>query len=1595
MLRSIFQIRVFISCPGDLEAEKSSVKLVCEEFNQDNRDRCNVNLLPLDWRDSVIPQLGPRLQETINESIGEYEVFVGILGNRFGTPTGAHNPQTGVEYESGTEEEFELAYRRWKESKEPTINFFFKNVDLKSPSLNELDQLKNVLQFKERIINEYHGWVVEFTDTIDFERKVRRFLNNLCWDIQDNLGKKKSEGTESPRPVRQNYEEVPNYLPRRVVSADDAGSVKNSYLAYENSQDTITVVGQKKRIVLLSDAGAGKSTELKRIAAHFSREDSALFPQLVSLNRFVNQSISELLPPGWDEVPDKRLLILLDGLDEVESQNRYNAIRQIELFAETFCDSHIVVSCRSNFYRTEIGPSSGSLKDFSSYFLLNLNRSAVDDYQRRILGEQKDAFERIINTNHLWSLLEIPFYLVRLVEQFQEKSGLPDSKADLFEQLIRDQIEFDIGHFRTTFDLHERQSSVVATLERVALAMEALSRNQISNEEYERIVPDELQRTLIKHYKAWNREKQEWKFDHNNFQEFLAARVLSRQNIETVKAFISFEPDYTRIIPSWVNTLSFLISILNREVQLFRELITWIFDNQPEIVVKFERDKIDPPFRVYLFKKIFSYYKERQIWIDRDKFDYSELARFGQSDESVDFLLSEAEQATHHTTRVNAIQLLGDSTLPHDQIQRATSLLVNVALNTEAGEHERNAALLALADLRLNSQDVINQILPVVRHSDSDWLRYGLYYLLYNSDFLDENIDVFLEGLSYVGIIIEESSSSGVYTRSRLFDEQWHLNVGLERASSPAAVKKILAYFKEHARSIDRISFDRTVTAVARNASVAYAADPSMLDSAIEFLVELQDTHDEGNVAAFIQFFDLTGTRALSFRRVFADRARYRDAFHVLALLADLSCVEFFVEQYEARNVTNDEVWTFQYHLGWAKSDLYLPFNRLVNEKSGNKFVPQPPRDVAGEKKQRRVDDIKLLFDKPAFVREVTSIFEAENKVVISKDDQVEIWKKQWQSASFSELAIRMIGQMCQQGPIPLDKAVETINKWDWDLFRLNVLYERMSHDKTITLTEDQSEIVAQWCYAHLDDVNFRIALITKSPTGGSTSWPAIFLWFFMRRLNLQYPENVLLDMLSFDWIEDHQWVGIEYLEIQLSQQKIAGRILENLEAGIENDDVLENHLKYCRRHSIREAVPFALREVVNPTRRTEVRNLALEAVAGLSEASTLRQVLPEIQDNFRWSVVDKLIELDSSLSHDFLHLTLDQGDESAKFKAAVRLMALQDLRGLSFYVAWIKDHKEFHEDDQTGRALRKLRSPDSVPLLMELLEVSYDSDVKQDIFHTLNRTVLDALNAVALLSDENYRLVRRSITEFINQHISRVNNVNFLYQYLESLERSFYINKSSRITLPEVIAKIRGVFDKDANPPPRLSTDLYSATQEICTERFRDWAGASRTTLALVFTDIVESTRLAVELGDERMAEVRRSHFEQARRILSGLGGYEIKTIGDSFMVAFRTAVDALDFVLELHLNPGDQRIRVRAGIHVGPVHVEEEDAFGTMVNFAARVVGKADGAEIWVSNEAKSDIAQENAVRHSNLEWESHADCELKGFLGKYLLWKLRQRM
>jgi len=183
------------------------------------------------------------------------------------------------------------------------------------------------------------------------------------------------------------------------------------------------------------------------------------------------------------------------------------------------------------------------------------------------------------------------------------------------------------------------------------------------------------------------------------------------------------------------------------------------------------------------------------------------------------------------------------------------------------------------------------------------------------------------------------------------------------------------------------------------------------------------------------------------------------------------------------------------------------------------------------------------------------------------------------------------------------------------------------------------------------------------------------------------------------------------------------------------------------------------------------------------------------------------------------------------------------------------------------------------------------------------------------------------------------------------------------------------------------------SARGVMGTPSFMEWAGDDLAMLAIVFTDIPGSTALCEELKDERMNEMLDRHFAQSRKLIAQYKGHEIKTIGDSVMAAFKSVEKALGYAMALHANPGHPRLTIRAGVHAGPMTVRENDAFGSTVNYAARVVHEIKDAEIWLSDRAKEYLDKGGAKRFESLKWEEHAGVQMKGFADAATLWSLRK--
>jgi class 3 adenylate cyclase len=135
--------------------------------------------------------------------------------------------------------------------------------------------------------------------------------------------------------------------------------------------------------------------------------------------------------------------------------------------------------------------------------------------------------------------------------------------------------------------------------------------------------------------------------------------------------------------------------------------------------------------------------------------------------------------------------------------------------------------------------------------------------------------------------------------------------------------------------------------------------------------------------------------------------------------------------------------------------------------------------------------------------------------------------------------------------------------------------------------------------------------------------------------------------------------------------------------------------------------------------------------------------------------------------------------------------------------------------------------------------------------------------------------------------------------------------------------------------------------------------ADPDRVLATVMFTDIVDSTRLAAELGDRRWHRVLEAHHQAVRRNLARFRGREVKTTGDGFLATFDGPARAIRTADAIRTELAEQGLQVRAGLHAGECELLDGDIGGIAVHIAARVLGQAGDGEILCSRTVKDLVA------------------------------------
>jgi class 3 adenylate cyclase len=153
----------------------------------------------------------------------------------------------------------------------------------------------------------------------------------------------------------------------------------------------------------------------------------------------------------------------------------------------------------------------------------------------------------------------------------------------------------------------------------------------------------------------------------------------------------------------------------------------------------------------------------------------------------------------------------------------------------------------------------------------------------------------------------------------------------------------------------------------------------------------------------------------------------------------------------------------------------------------------------------------------------------------------------------------------------------------------------------------------------------------------------------------------------------------------------------------------------------------------------------------------------------------------------------------------------------------------------------------------------------------------------------------------------------------------------------------------------------------------------------SIMFTDLKDSTQLAVQLGDKKAMHLLRIHNAMTREALKAHSGREVKTTGDGFLLSFFNAADALDCAIAIqdafkdyNERHPEETLYVRIGVAAGEPIEEKGDLYGAAVNLASRICAEAKAGGVLIAQIVRDEIEDDRG----HLQFAFGGKLTLKGF-------------
>ena len=349
------EFSVFLASSSDVVKYRKIAQKVIDELNDSLGEALSCRAKLFRWEKSTVPEMG-RPQEIIfkQADFEKTDLFIGILWSRFGTPTGGKD-KNNKEYESGTQEEFDRAYRMFLTRGIPHIMIFKCDALIKPGSL-DVEQYSKVQKF----IDEFNatkanpGLYKTFTCSKDFEIAFRASMTKYFFKQSE----KRIQG--SPVDLSDEYKNVgflKLFVPKtnKERNIDKMEAIENAemiYLLAKTGNSFLGTIGNRFLEALIDIVSRGGDVRILLMSPWSVNAMTTAFAESGDVKAFINllqhQLPSQSLIEAYKDTEwyKLKLMDVINGYKEIQQTTRKIQLR----FIDTDITASLLITDKNIFY---------------------------------------------------------------------------------------------------------------------------------------------------------------------------------------------------------------------------------------------------------------------------------------------------------------------------------------------------------------------------------------------------------------------------------------------------------------------------------------------------------------------------------------------------------------------------------------------------------------------------------------------------------------------------------------------------------------------------------------------------------------------------------------------------------------------------------------------------------------------------------------------------------------------------------------------------------------------------------------------------------------------------------------------------------------------------------------------------------------------------------------------------------------------------------------------------------------------------------------------------------------------------------------------